>query len=179
MKIFFLVAASLAAVPVMTRPAVEEIIRSVFFNVDRMEKKTLFLSKDEIARVNSLAGGNLREASSLLTYYECRKGNELLGRAYIDTRTVRSRSQSLLVVVGTSCEVKNVTLLATGEPGEYEPLPGWLKIFTGRRLDEKLSIRGDVDAMTGATLTSDAVIKSVRWCLAVENVIHGCAGGRR
>jgi len=177
--IVLFLAAGLAAGPAMSRPAIEEIIRGVFPDVERTGRKTRFLSKGEAARAGALAGGSVREASALVIYYELRGGNEILGRAYVDTKTVRSRSQSLLVVVDASCEVKNVALMAMGEPGEYEAPPAWLKAFSGRRLDGRLSLKGDVDAVTGATLTSDAVVKSVRWCLALETVLHGCNNGRR
>ena len=64
-------------------------------------------------------------------------------------------------------------MLAFHEPPEYAPTDRWLRQFEGRPLNSELSLRGEVDGITGATLTANAITATVRSILAVFNVAVG------
>jgi Na+-translocating ferredoxin:NAD+ oxidoreductase RnfG subunit len=67
--------------------------------------------------------------------------------------------------------VERVEIVEFREPPEYRAPAGWLRQFSGKRLDQDLSLRGSVAAITGATLTSRAVVRSLRRVLALHQVI--------
>jgi hypothetical protein len=60
-------------------------------------------------------------------------------------------------------------MLAFHEPPEYGPPSNWLAQFDHQALDDELRVRGDIDGITGATLTANAITASVRRVLAVFN----------
>jgi len=62
-------------------------------------------------------------------------------------------------------------MLAFHEPSEYQPPPRWLGQFEGRALSPELHLHRDVHALAGATLSSQAVVRSVRTVLALHEIL--------
>ena len=75
-------------------------------------------------------------------------------------------------IVGPDDKVRRIEVLRFAEPPEYHPRDGWLAQFEGHTLAPDLSLKGSIRAMTGATLTSNAVTRSVRRVLALHRRIH-------
>ena len=149
----------------------ESALRLAFPDADAVEKKEIFLSGEESEKVGRLAGVKLK--SRLVTVYIGRKEERVLGYAFIDTHKVRSLPETLLVVLDRDGLTRGVYMLAFHEPPEYAPTDRWLRQFEGRPLNSELSLRGEVDGITGATLTANAITATVRSILAVFNVAVG------
>jgi Na+-translocating ferredoxin:NAD+ oxidoreductase RnfG subunit len=64
-----------------------------------------------------------------------------------------------------------VEVVAFGEPEDYLPRRNWLKLFSGRRLDEELQVGRGLAHVTGATLTTRSIADAVRRVLAVHAVV--------
>lgn len=146
-------------------------LRLAFPDADAVEKKDIFLSGEDSEKVRRLAGVRLK--SRMVTMYVGRKGGRILGHAFIDTHKVRSLPETILVVLDRDGLTRGVYMLAFHEPPEYAPTDRWLRQFEGRPLDSDLSLRGEVDGITGATLTANAITATVRSILAVFNVAVG------
>lgn len=146
----------------------ESALRLAFPGADRVEKRELFLDSGEVDRAAQLAGTKL--SSRMVTAYVGIEDNRITGYAFIETHKVRSLPETILVVVDPDAHTRGVHLLAFHEPPEYAPPERWLRQFDGRPLGDALSIRGDVDGITGATLTANAITAAVRRILAVYEV---------
>jgi hypothetical protein len=134
-------------------------------------RQTAYLSEEDIARVRQLAGGDVAVESSVVSYYVARSGSETLGVAYFDAHRVRTLPEVLMIVVGTDSRIRRVETVSFREPPEYRAPDGWLRLFGSRALDERLSLKGEIPTMTGATLTSGAVTQAARRVLALHSVI--------
>jgi Na+-translocating ferredoxin:NAD+ oxidoreductase RnfG subunit len=143
----------------------ESALRLAFPGADSVDKREIFLDSGEADRAEQLARAEL--LSRLVTMYVGRRGNAVVGYAFIETHKVRSLPETILVVLEPDGRTRGVYMLAFHEPPEYAPSDGWLRQFDGLPLDDKLSLRGDVDGITGATLTANAVTAAVRRILAV------------
>lgn len=143
----------------------ESALRLAFPDADSVQKHELFLSRDEAAAVEREA--RVRLQSRLVTVYVGTKDGGVTGYAFIETHKVRSLPETIMVVVDPQGRVGGVHMLAFHEPPEYAPAPQWLAQFAGHPLDEELRVRGDIDGITGATLTANALTASVRRLLAV------------
>lgn len=150
----------------------EEALRLAFPEPATVERRTAFLSEEQLTRARALAGADTRITQGVVTYYVGRRGDEYLGTAYFDGHIVRSLPEVLMIVVGPDDRVARIEVLAFHEPPDYLPPEGWLAQLDGRALDQALSLRGAIVNMTGATLTSQAVVRAVRRVLAFHAVIH-------
>lgn len=143
-------------------------LRLAFPGADRVEKRELFLDSGEADQAARLAGAKL--PSRMVTAYVGIEDGRITGYAFIETHKVRSLPETILVVLDPGGNTRGVHMLAFHEPPEYAPTQRWLRQFEGRPLENALSIRGEVDGITGATLTANAITAAVRRVLAVYEV---------
>lgn len=139
-----------------------------FPEADRIEKEILYFSDAERRRVTRLARAEMD--SGLFTVYRGYRNGRLLGYAFIDTRTIRSKPAVFLVVVNPDGSVRETRVLAWEEPPEYQPPEGWLRQFEGQRLDDRARLGHEVHAISGASLTSRSLADGIRRTLAIREV---------
>jgi len=157
----------------------EEALRLAFPAPATIERETAYLTDADLARARALAGERVGVEQSIVTYYVGRRGGAAAGVAYFDVHRVRTLPEVLMIVVGPDGRVQRVEVIKFTEPPDYLAPEGWLAQFRNRHLDNRVSTKGGIVNMTGATLTSNAVIDAVRRVLALHQVIGPLeAGGR-
>jgi hypothetical protein len=119
--------------------------------------------------VEELCGARLD--TRLVTIHTGLREGRVLGHALIDVHTVRTLPEALLVVLTPEGSVRMLRVIAFHEPEEYLPRERWLAQFEGRRLGPRLRLRGEIDGVAGATLSSQAVTLAVRRALAIHQVL--------
>ena len=97
------------------------------------------------------------------TFYTARKNGEVQGYAHFDTHKVRTKEETICIVMDSGGKVKVAELVSFYEPEDYAPPERWLKLFTGKSADELSGI----NAMTGATLTAREVTSAVKRAILV------------
>jgi Na+-translocating ferredoxin:NAD+ oxidoreductase RnfG subunit len=148
--------------------ATKEQALAAAFPEAEVDKEILYLSEDERQAIEQRARAAVD--SRLFTVYRARRAGEPVGFAFIDTRTVRSKPATFLVVLSPAGQVRQVRILAWMEPPEYRPGERWLGQFAERGLSRQLRLGGSVQAMGGATLSSRTLTDGVRRALAVHAV---------
>lgn len=128
------------------------------------ERRTAFLTEEQAAAAEKAARAKL--GTRLWTYYVAGSTT-----AYFESHPVRTMNETVMVVLRDG-KVAFVEILAFAEPPDYLASPRWLAQFSGRGLDEELMLRRGLRGITGATLTAEAVTRSVRRVLAVHEVIN-------
>ncbi|MEZ5974697.1 MAG: FMN-binding protein [Planctomycetota bacterium] len=136
----------------------------------RIERTTEYLTDEQRQAAEKLAGRPV--ADRVAFPYRIRQGDRLLATAYVDTHTVRSLKETLLVVVHPDGRLQRVEVLKFGEPPQYKPKDKWYQRWTGKPLDKSLRIGQSIPAMSGATLTANATEECVRRLLAVHQVLQ-------
>jgi Na+-translocating ferredoxin:NAD+ oxidoreductase RnfG subunit len=68
--------------------------------------------------------------------------------------------------------IRSVEVLRSAEPPEYHATEPWLDQFKGKTLDQKLSLKRSIANLTGATLTSNAIVRASRRVLAIHERIR-------
>ncbi|MFQ5889466.1 MAG: FMN-binding protein, partial [Gemmatimonadota bacterium] len=150
----------------------EEALRLAFPEPATIERRTAFLSEAELASARRLAGRGIEVDQSVVTYYVGRRNGATLGVAYFDVHRVRTLPEAVMVVVTPPATIERIEILKFSEPPDYLAPAGWLEQFRGRSLSEGLSLKGEVVAITGATLTSRAITRASRRVLALHQVIR-------
>jgi hypothetical protein len=134
-----------------------------------IERRTVFLTPEQVQRAEALAGVALRTAR--IHPYVASRDGAACGTAYLDTHRVRTLAETLMIAVDPGSAILRIEVLAFDEPLDYLPRPLWYERFAGRDLDPELALRRGVDAVTGATLTAQATTDAARRTLALHRVL--------
>lgn len=134
------------------------------------DRKVLYLTEEQVERIQKEARSRL--PSPIVTMIEARSDGEVVGRAYLDTHTVRTMPETLLTAVLPDGRLKAALVLQFAEPLDYLPREKWLTTFEGRKLDDDLWPGRGVYRVTGATLTVQALTEGVRRSLAIDKIVH-------
>jgi len=149
----------------MTR---DEALRVAFPDADIIVKKNIFLNSEQVKEIESLAKTKLE--SKLYLFYEGKKGDETLGYAVIDTHRLRTMTETVIIVVNPDGTHRMTEILAFFEPPDYKPEDNWIDLFNGKALNDSLGMGRDIPNITGATITANSLMNSIRRVLAVYNV---------
>ncbi|UZR30027.1 FMN-binding protein [Methylococcus mesophilus] len=133
----------------------------------------VFLTDEQIEAVEREARVKLE--SGLFTFYTAERDGKSLGFAAIESHTVRTQPESLLIVLSPKGEVVRVEVLAFHEPPEYQPAARWFEQMKGRTIEQLIPGNG-IDAVSGATLSSMAALASVRKVKAIFRQAHPAGG---
>lgn len=138
---------------------------AIAFPGETPERRTAFLTGAEVKAVEAAARTRLE--SRVWTYYVAGSTT-----AYFESHTVRTMSETVMVVVGAEGTVLFVEILAFLEPADFIASRRWLAQFQGRKLDDEMVLRRGLRNITGATLTAEAVTRCVRRILALHQVLN-------
>lgn len=148
--------------------SLDEALRVAFPAPAVIERRTAFLTADDLQAVQRLAGRDAPVTQRVVTYYLARRDDTPVGVAYFDSHRVRTLQEVVMIVVDPSDRIRSIEVLRFAEPPEYYPTPAWLHQFRGRPLSAELSLKGSIATMTGATLTSSAIVRAARRILALH-----------
>jgi len=149
--------------------AKDEALRLAFPDATEVRPQTVILTDAQANAVKEGTGADLD--SRLFTFYTARRGESVLGYAVIDTHTVRTLPETLLVVLTPEGAVDQVILLAFHEPKEYMPPPRFLEQFEGRELSGTWRVGRDLHGISGASLTARAIPQALRRILALYDAV--------
>lgn len=146
----------------------DEAMKLAFGDDASVEMLSLFPSPEQITDIERLA--KVKMDSKLFSFYVGKKQNQIIGYAAIESHNVRTKPETLLVVLDPQGNLRQIVTLAFHEPPEYLPPERWFSQLLNHTLDE-LSFGKDIQGVTGATLTTRATLDSARKVLAVFQVM--------
>ena len=136
-----------------------------------VERKTAFLTEAERQEARKLSeAGRLPDA--LVVFYAGTRDGRDVATAYFDTHVVRTLAETVMILVDATGSIARIEVLSFGEPEEYLPRHHWYEQFSGRKLDDELSLKHGVRAVSGATLTARATTEAARRILAIDQVLR-------
>ena len=153
----------------------EEALAAVYSGAD-IRAEQLFLTPAQLKQVATRAGTD--PASALVARYLATRNAEIVGRAYVDTHTVRTKRESLLISLDAEGRVMRIDVTAFLEPQEFRAPGPWLGQYRGRALDDDLGINRAIRPIAGGTLTARAANSAVRRVLAIDAIIRSAGGGQ-
>jgi hypothetical protein len=162
----FVLTAAAAAAQGLTR---DEALAAVYPGAV-VKAEQVFLTPSQQKQV--LTRGGVDVPSALVARYVATKDGKVVGRAYVDTHTVRTKRESLLVSLDDAGQVLRIDVTAFLEPAEYRASDAWLRQYRDRGLDEDLGINRAIRPIAGATLTARATNTAVRRVLATDEVLE-------
>lgn len=145
-----------------------EALELAFGKNAKVEQLSLFPDQQQVAKIEEL--GKVKLDSGLFTFYVGKDQDKVLGYAAIETGTVRTKPETLMIVLTADGELRNVTTLAFHEPPEYQPPERWFEQLYKRPLAE-MDFNKGIDGISGATLSTRATVSSVRKVMAIYQVL--------
>lgn len=130
----------------------------------QVETLSLFPDDRQTAKIQQDAKVKLE--SGLFTFYVGKEKDKILGYAAIETITVRTKPETLMIVLTPEGGLRNVYTLAFHEPPEYQPPERWFGQLNGKPLAD-MDFNKGIQGVSGATLSTRAAVNSVRKVLAV------------
>jgi Na+-translocating ferredoxin:NAD+ oxidoreductase RnfG subunit len=132
-----------------------------------VETLPVFLTDEQINEVEHTAKVKLE--SKLFTFYQGKNRDQIVGYAALESHTVRTQAETILIVLSPDGELIRVEMLAFHEPPEYQPPAHWFeKLY--RRKPAEFYLNQGVDGISGATLSSRAALDSVRKVMSIFQV---------
>ena len=166
----------MVAAPALAQVSREEALAAVYPGATiRAEQVFLTPAQQKLA----LTKGDADIPSALVARYIATRDGKVIGRAYVDTHTVRTKKESLLISLDENGQVLRVDVTAFFEPVEYRASDAWLRQYRDRVLTDELAVNRAIRPIAGATLTARATNDAVRRILAIDQVLQQQGGGER
>lgn len=146
----------------------DEAMQLAFGDGVTVEVMSLFPTDEQVKQIEQLA--KVKLDSNLISLYVGKKQDAVVGYAAIESHTVRTQPETLLLVLDLEGRLRNVYTLAFHEPPEYQPPERWYSQLTNRNI-EQLSFDQDIQGVAGATLSSRAALNSARKVQAIFQVM--------
>ena len=129
--------------------------------MEKITSKSYYLSVEQHKQM--LAQTRQRHSNYIHTFYRTynTKNGRIKNYGIFDTHLVRTKSQTLFLVLNNKGKLEKINVIAFHEPDEYKPPQRWLDQFPKYNKKGIDSLRYKVDGLSGATLTRNAVIGSV------------------
>ena len=145
----------------------EQALASAFPAGTKVARQKFFLTPQQLADARRESGVDFDD--QLIVRYAGSNG----GFAYFDTHRVRTKPETVMIVVAPDGKVERVEILSFEEPTDYFPKRRWLEQLFGRKLDGDLSLSRAIRPISGASLTGRAIVNATRKVLALHHVLTG------
>ena len=171
-----LAAAMLAGSPAQAQISREKALAAVYAGAE-IRSERIFLTDEQLRRAREISG--VEVTSRLAARYSAVRDGRLVGRAYVDTHTVRTKNESLLIMLDENGRVKRIEVTAFLEPPEYQAPRAWYDQYNGKALTEDLRLHRAVRPIAGASLTARATADAARRVLAIDQVLQNDRGNKQ
>lgn len=145
-----------------------EAMELAFGKTATVEVLSLFPDEQQQAKIQELAKTKLE--SGMFSFYVGKEQGKVLGYAAIESITVRTKPETLMIVLTPEGELRNITTLAFHEPPEYQPPERWFEQLYKRAIAD-MDFNKGVDGIAGATLSTRAALTSVRKVMGIYQVM--------
>lgn len=126
----------------------------------------LKLSKSEQIQIKHNA--RVKFVASSYSWFRIDCAGKLPVFALKDSHRVRSKKETILVFIDQTRTILDVEILDFQEPTDYLAPDRWLQLLHGKGLKDSIMPGNDLSAISGATMTSNAISSAVRRALTLQ-----------
>ena len=132
-------------------------------------KENIFLTKQQHKNLEQLWGEKVYSKLALRFKIKC--GDEVLRYSYVDSHIVRTLNETVLITIDEQNKIERYQISSFMEPTEYKPPTKWLKQLLNRTILKNYRLGYEVDALSGATLSAQASVKTSRKILFLHKIL--------
>lgn len=151
------------------KPSLIDLALARAFPEAEIERVLVKFTDEEAERVEEIGRVDPLERRTAFAYVARREG-EVIGTAFFDSHVVRTKRETLMVVVTPDGRVAGVETIVFQEPPDYVAQDSFYASLEGRGQGRALMLGRGLDGTTGATMTCRAVADAARRVLALHEV---------
>ncbi len=145
--------------------------KAMFPTATSVERGTLDLTETEVKTLSQTLARRIDSAR--YPFIAVRKDGQLLGTIFVLDVVGQSRPITFAVAVTPDGAVTDMEVLVYREPqGEQIQEARFRRQFNGKRLKDPVALGRDIDAISGATISSRAATYAVRKGLALSEILR-------
>lgn len=153
----------------------EEAVQFIFPDVKEIKIEEHCLTSEQKKRLEKKLGLKLKSSSDMsYTFYIGFSDSDIIGYAYIDI--IEGKNGPITYIVGITPEgkVKDLAIVSLQEIwGRGIKQRKFLEQFINSFYTDTLRTEKEIDAITGATISTHAVIKGIKKALILYNEFYG------
>jgi hypothetical protein len=167
---------AIAAGPGKVFHSKEQALELAFGKKSKVTRTTQYWTEEERDRLIELAGTKDVGLTHVAYAELFEKGQADDGRrVWFDTRLVRTKQQTVMLLVDKAGTVEKLVVCSFDEPLDYKPVDRWYAQFEGKKLDDQLKLKKAIHGVSGATMTARSTTAAVREMLAADAVLRAPA----
>lgn len=148
---------------------IEEALDLVFPGAD-VTKSTIYLTEEQ--RASAAKRGAVDVEGRVIYHWVAKKDEAVIGEAYVDVHRVRTLRETLMFVIDPEGKIARLEMLSFGEPEDYIPSGVFYGQFIGLGHGDRVTLKGSIRGVTGATLTARATTQAARRILAIHTELN-------
>jgi Na+-translocating ferredoxin:NAD+ oxidoreductase subunit G len=165
----------LAGTPATAQTTREKALAAAYPGTE-IRSDRVFLTESQVRRAREISGGEV--PSGLIARYVVVRDGKVIGRAYVDTHVVRTKNESLLIMLEGNGSVRRIEVTSFFEPPEYQAPRAWYDQYNGKELTGDLRLNRAIRPIAGASLTARATTEATRRVLAIDQVLRNAEGNK-
>ena len=148
----------------------EKALKTKFPDADVVIKNYILTDKQQ-QDIEKLSG--VKQDSKLISIYQVVDQGRIKAYGYVDVHVVRTQPEAVMYIINNNAGIDEIKILSFREPADYLAPEKWLRLFKDKSLEKnKIMLRDDISAISGATMTARAITTNCRKALAIWQVIY-------
>lgn len=144
----------------------DEALKRIFSTSEKIETKEVKLTEDRKKVIEKKLGYRITENS--FTFYVGKTAGKIDGYCFVLSEKGKHSLISFIIAITNEGYIKDIAVLESREvKGAKIGRKRFLRQFTGKSLKDPIRLRKDIDAISGATVSSAAATRAVRKALVI------------
>jgi len=156
--ILLLVAGNTLGADVLSR---DQVLKTAFPLAETFVCQVIRLSDEQMKKLSRESGQKI--SSRFVTVYVAKKGDGNLGYGFVDYTRGKSSFIKYFVAITPDGKIHSIEIMSyRGEKGSEVRHEIFKKQFAGKSVDSNINVGSDINAISGATISSQAITKGIR-----------------
>ena len=157
------------------KPSVIDVALGAAYPGAKIERVTCVLTPEQRAQIGKLGDQSAYPRKTTFAYV-AKKDGKVLGTAFFDSHVIRTKRETLMLMVAPDGTLAGSKIIAFQEPREYIAQDSFYDSLSGRAQGRALQLGRGLDGTTGATMTCNAVAIAARRVLGLHEVLAAKVG---
>ena len=139
----------------------DQVLKKAFPLAETFVRKVIRLSDDQMKKISRESGQKI--SSRFVSVYIAKNGDENFGYGFIGYTKGKSSFIKYFVAITPDGKIHSIEIMSyRGEKGSEVRHEIFKKQFAGKSLDNNIKVGSDINAVSGATISSQAITKGIR-----------------
>ncbi len=150
----------------------DQVLNNAFPLAETFVRKVIRLSDEQMKKLSRESGQKI--SSRFVTVYIAKNGDENLGYGFIGYTKGKSSFIKYFVAITPDGKIHSIEIMSyRGEKGSEVRHEIFKKQFAGKRVDSNIKVGSDINAISGATISSQAITKGIRKIMYIWQEFFG------